>query len=84
MTTYESLRRKASAELNVQTFDRAFDAAKALDLGIKGERVVMEGMINLQFIQDVMGVLIDEIQDPDILNRVALKLKALVQTKNDE
>ena len=84
LTTYESLRRKASAELNVQTFDRAFDAAKALDLGIKGERVVMEGMINLQFIQDVMGVLIDEIQDPDILNRVALKLKALVQTKNDE
>ena len=65
-------------------FDRASDAAKALDLGIKGERVVMEGMINLQFIQDVMSVLIDEIQDPDTLNRVALKLKALVQTNNDE
>ena len=65
-------------------FDKAFDAAKALDLGIKGERIVMEGMINLQFIQDVMGVLIDEIQDPDILNRVAIKLKALVQVKNDE
>jgi hypothetical protein len=84
LSSYEGLRRKASAELNVQTFDRAFDAAKALDLGIKGERVVMEGMINLQFIQDVMSVLIDEIQDSDTLNRVALKLKALVQTKNDE
>ena len=84
LSTYENLRRKASAELNTQMFDKAFDAAKALDLGIKGERIVMEGMINLQFIQDVMGVLIDEIQDPDILNRVAIKLKALVQVKNDE
>ena len=84
LATYEGLRRKASAELNTQMFDKAFDAAKALDLGIKGERIVMEGMINLQFIQDVMGVLIDEIQDPDILNRVAIKLKALVQVKNDE
>mgnify|MGYP001240859456 FL=1 len=84
LSTYENLRRKASAELNTQMFDRASDAAKALDLGIKGERIVMEGMINLQFIQDVMSVLIDEISDPDTLNKIAIKLKALVQVKNDE
>ena len=84
LSTYENLRRKASAELNTQMFDRASDAAKALDLGIKGERIVMEGMINLQFIQDVMSVLIDEISDPDTLNKIAVKLKALVQVKNDE
>ena len=64
-------------------FDRAFDAAKALDLGIKGERAVMSGLVSLQFIQDVMGVLVDEVTDPDILNRVALKLKALVETDNE-
>ena len=29
LDTYEGLRRKASAELNTQMFDRAFDAAKA-------------------------------------------------------
>ena len=84
LSTYENLRRKASAELNTQMFDRASDEAKALDLGIKGERIVMEGMINLQFIQDVMSVLIDEISDPDTLNKIAVKLKALVQVKNDE
>ena len=83
LSTYENLRRKASSELNVQTFDRAFDAAKALDLGIKGERQVMEGLISLQFIQDVMGVLVDEVKDADTLNRIALKLKTLVETDND-
>ncbi len=82
LETYESLRRKASSELQVHTFDRAFDAAKALDLGIKGERVVMEGFINLNFISEVMAILVDEIQDNDVLARIAVKLKALVA--NDE
>ena len=64
-------------------FDRPFDAAKALDIGIKGERVVMEGMINLQFVQDIMSVLVEEINDSDVLQRVAFKLKALIQTQDD-
>ena len=80
LDSYEGLRRKASIELKGHMFDKPFDAARALDLGIKGERTVMEGMINLQFIQDVMSVLIDEINDEDLLGRVAFKLKALVQT----
>ena len=84
LNTYEGLRRKASTELNTQMFDRAFDAAKALDLGIKGERAVMSGLVSLQFIQDVMGVLVDEITDSEVLSRVALKLKALVETNNNE
>jgi len=76
---YEKLRTKASTELDGHMFDRAFDAAKALDLGIKGERTVMEGMINLQFIQDVMNVLVEEVADNEALKRIAFKLKTLVQ-----
>ena len=83
LDTYEELRKKASLELKAHMFDKPFDAARALDLGIKGERTVMEGMINLQFIQDVMAVLLDEIQDPDVLSRVALKLKTLVQVEKE-
>ena len=79
LNTYEKLRTKASAELDGHNFDRAFDAAKALDLGIKGERIVMEGMINLQFIQDVMNVLVEEVADAAALKRIAFKLKTLVQ-----
>ena len=79
LDTYEKLRKKAGSELDGHMFDRAFDAAKALDLGIKGERVVMEGMINLQFIQDVMNVLVEEVADSEALKRIAFKLKTLVQ-----
>jgi len=83
LNDYGRLRKKASSELDGHMFDRPFDAAKALDLGIKGERVVMEGMINLQFVQDIMGVLVDEINDSDVLQRVAFKLKALIQTQDN-
>ena len=41
----------------------------------------MEGMINLQFIQDIMSVLVEEIQDTDVLQRVAFKLKSLMQVQ---
>jgi len=80
---YGRLRKKASSELDGHLFDRPFDAAKALDIGIKGERVVMGGMINLQFVQDIMSVLIEEISDSDILQRIAFKLKALIQIQDD-
>ena len=76
---YERLRQKAVNELSTLTFDRASDAAKALDLGIRGERVEMEGLINLQFVQDVLNVLIEEIQDQDIIKKVAVRLKTIVQ-----
>ena len=83
LNDYGRLRKKASLELDGHLFDRPFDAAKALDIGIKGERVVIEGMINLQFVQDIMGVLVEEISDSEVLQRIAFKLKALIQTKDD-
>ena len=81
LNTYERLRKKAGSELDTQIFDRAFDAAKALDIGIKGERTVMEGMINLQFVQNVLSVIVEEISDEEILRKVAFRLKALIQTE---
>lgn len=81
---YGAIRKKAATEIAGLVFDRPFEAAKALDIGIKGERNVMEGMINLQFIQDIMGVLVEEINDPDTLKRVAFKLKSLLQTQETD
>jgi len=83
LNDYGRLRKKASSELDGHMFDKPFDAAKALDIGIKGERIVMEGMINLQFVQDIMNVLIEEIKDTDVLQRVAFKLKALTQVQDN-
>lgn len=82
LDTYESVRHKAGHELDGLMFDRAFDAVKALDIGIQGERKVMEGMINLQFIQDVLNVLVEEIEDEQIINNVASKLKLLVTSRD--
>ena len=77
---YTRLREKAARELNHLGFDKAFDAAKALDMGIKGERQIMEGMINLQFVQNVLNVLVEEISEEEVLRKIATKLRALIQT----
>ena len=81
LDNYESLRHKAEDALDHLVFDKAFDAAKVLDLSIKGERQVIEGMINLQFVQNVLGVLVDEINDETVLRRIAGRLKSLIQTE---
>ena len=80
---YGKLRHKASHELDVLQFDRASDAAKALDLGSRGERQVMEGLINLQFVQSVLAVLVDEITDEEVLRRIAIKLKNLIHAEEN-
>ena len=42
----------------------------------------MEGMINLQFIQDVLNVLVEEIEDEQLINNVAARLKLLVTSRD--
>jgi len=83
LENYEVASQKAFRELDGLHFDKAFDAIKALDIGIKGQREVISGLINLQFVQDVLGVLVEEIPDQNILNRVAIKLKTLVQGQEE-
>jgi len=81
---YKSIRDKAGSELQILDFERAFDAVKALDIGIQGERQVAEGLINIQFIQDVVNILVDEIEDPELIKRIAAKLKVLMASKDNE
>ena len=78
LTEYEGMRHKAGAALGVLQFDRAYDAAKVLDMSIQGERKVMEGMINLQFVQSVLYILVEEVSDQDTIQRIAGRLKSLV------
>ena len=78
LNTYERLRKKAGSELDTHMFDRAFDAAKVLDMSIQGERKVMDGMINLQFVQSVLNILVEEVADQATIQRIATKLKSLV------
>ena len=81
LDTYEQISAKAYRELKGLTFDNALAAVRAIDTGIRGQRDVMEGMINLQFVQDILGVLVEEINDKDTLNRIAVRLKTLIQSQ---
>lgn len=81
LDTYEGMRHKAEHELNHLTFDRASDAAKAVDMSIKGERQVVQGMINLNFVQSVLSVLVEEINDEELLAKLAGRLKSLIQSE---
>ena len=84
LESYTVISNKAYRELSELHFDKAFDAVKAIDVGNKGQRDVLLGMINLQFVQDVLGILIEEVSDQEVLNKVAMKLKTLVQTVQGE
>ena len=77
LSQYSDMATKASAELRGLEFDRALDATRAADIAIKGQREVMQGMLNLNFINDIMAVLIDEIKDADTLQRISTKLKSV-------
>tara|TARA_R110002020_G_scaffold270279_1_gene485599 strand:+ start:725 stop:1234 length:510 start_codon:yes stop_codon:yes gene_type:complete len=83
LDTYSRMRHKAEHELDGLTYTRAFDAAKAVDLGVQGERKVMEGLINLQFVQDILGVLVEEVTDQEVLKRISIKLKGLMQSRSE-
>ena len=36
-------------------------------------------MINLQFIQDVLSVILEEVEDKQLIDRIAIKLRTLSQ-----
>ena len=81
---YKGIRDKAGSELQLLNFERAFVAVKALDIGIQGERQVAEGLIKIQFIQDVVNILVEEIEDPELIKKIAAKLKVLMASKDNE
>ena len=83
LNSYTKLAEKAETSLGVLEFDRPFEAARAMDLGIKGQREVMQGMVNLQFVQDVLAVIIEEVNDSEMLNRISVKFKSLIQQQGN-
>ena len=72
------MRHKSKHELDSLVFDRAVEAARIADLSIQGERKVMEGLLSMQFVQDVLNIILDEVTDPQVIDRVAIRLRSLV------
>ena len=82
---YEKMRHKASDDLEGLEFHDAGAATRTIDMSIQGERETMKGLINIQFVQDILNVLVEEIQDPDLISKIAGRFQGIIQqadTKN--
>jgi len=84
LTNYTEVAEKAQRELKGLTFDRAEAAVRAIDIGIRGQRDVLNGLINLQFVQDVLRVLVSKIDDQTLLDEIAIELKTLIQNQEEK
>lgn len=84
----QKLTDKSGAFLNLGNdlptdFGDARTAVNALDVGIKGEREVEAGLISQAFVVAVISVLTEEIDDENLLRRLAIRLKNVVaETSN--
>jgi hypothetical protein len=80
---YEEIRRKAKLEMQGLEFNSGEGAAKTLDLGIQGQQKIMSGLVHLSFVQDILGVLVEEIGDKELLGKISLRLKGIVQDQDN-
>ena len=76
---YTTLATKGADELEGLHFDRALDAAKAMDMGIRGARDIEKGLIETGFVNAIMAVLVQELgaEQGELLARIAVKLKSV-------
>ena len=72
---YKKITTKASDALDILQFDRASDAAKAVDMAIKGERLILEGLIARKFIQGIVSIIMDEVSDKEVRQRLGVRLQ---------
>lgn len=53
----------------------ALEAANMVDLGIKGERRIMAGLLPLAFVEDILAAVKEEIRDDEVLHRIGVRLR---------
>ena len=76
---YEKMRHKASDDLEGLEFHDAGAATRTIDMSIQGERETMKGLINIQFVQDILNVLVEEIEDPELISKIASRFQGIIQ-----
>tara|TARA_R110000796_G_scaffold111026_1_gene222564 strand:- start:145 stop:651 length:507 start_codon:yes stop_codon:yes gene_type:complete len=81
---YGSIKDKAMNELQGLEFERAFDAVKAAEVGLQGQRDTAKGLVSLKFVQDLIQVLVEEIEDQSLVARIAVKMKTILGEHDSE
>jgi transposase len=79
LNIYGKLRVKAEDDLEGLEFHDAGTAARTIDMSIQGERETMKGLINIQFVQDILNVLVEEITDEKLIGRIASRFQGIIQ-----
>jgi len=82
LTLYEKIRNKANQDLDSAVFDTALDAVRAAKIGAEGELEILQDMMRMEFVQQVIQILMEEIEDADVLTAVGGRLRELVATTN--
>ena len=71
LDSYKYLSDKGRSALETLQFGDAMEATRAMDIGIQGERKVRGGLINLEFVQECMSIILNHIDDETILKNLA-------------
>jgi hypothetical protein len=64
-------------------FTNAMDAARAMDMGIQGERKISTEQLNLQFVEDIFNAVFNVIRDEDLRRDIAMELRKILSKHND-
>jgi transposase len=82
LTLYEKIRNKANQDLDAAVFDTALDAVRAAKIGAEGEIEILQDMMKMEFVQQVIQIIMEEVTDADALVAVGERLRELVVTED--
>ena len=71
LDSYKYLSDKGRSALETLQFGDAMEDTRAMDIGIQGERKVRGGLINLEFVQECMSIILNHIDDVTTLKNLA-------------
>jgi len=78
LALYTKIRTKANQDLDTAVFDTALDAVRAAKIGAEGELEILQDMMKMEFVQQVIQILMEEVNDADVLTAVGERLRELV------
>ena len=80
--TYQIILDKARKDVENKEFRDAYDATRAADMAIQGERKIANEQLNLQFVEDVFAAIHSVIVDENILREIGIELRKLLVKYN--
>jgi transposase-like protein len=79
---YQDLQRKGLEALRNAPVKSAREAAELIDKGIKGERSIAPESLSLRFLEEVANVIKSEVNDPEVIQRIASRFRSMGSAKN--